>query len=198
MSHRWQASGTYALDGLWSFDTLPLNPGCQYPTTLTAAGQPVCNVPIQLAPDVSENAYYLSGAQRNRLTANGIWEPGYGFQLSAVYLFGDQGKATPNSGVDVRQTGAGGARLRQNGTLIERNSFDIPAIQRVDLRVMRRFAIGRTRIDGILEVFNLFDRANYGSFVLNESSSSFGTPSAANLNVAYGPRVLQLGVRATF
>ena len=55
MNNRWQASATYALDGFWIFDALPLNAGCEYPVTLTAAGQPVCDVPITLAPDVSEN-----------------------------------------------------------------------------------------------------------------------------------------------
>jgi hypothetical protein len=52
-------------------------------------------------------------------------------------------------------------------------------------------------VDGILEVFNVFDRANYGSFVLDESNSNFGKPSA-NTNLGYAPRMLQLGFRATF
>jgi hypothetical protein len=197
-SHGWQASGTYALDGSWIFDTLPLNPGCAYPVTLTAAGQPVCDVPIRLALDVSQNKYYLSGAQRQRLSANGIWEISHGFELSGVYLFGDQGKATPTSGVDVRQTGSGSGRLRSNGTVIARNSFDLPSIHRLDLRILRRFRVARARIDGMLEIFNVFNRANYGSFVLNESNSNYGRPSAGNPNLAYAARMLQVGLRATF
>jgi len=197
MSNRWQASATYALDGFWIFDTLPLNPGCEYPVTLTAAGQPVCDVPITLAPDISQNEYYLSGVQRHRATANGIWQIGHGFQLSGAYLFGDQGKATPTSGVDVRQTLGGPGRLRPDGTLIERNSFDIPSIHRLDLRLQRRFTFGRVGIDGILDVFNVSNRANYGPIVLNESNSNYGKPSATT-NVAYAPRMLQLGFRATF
>jgi hypothetical protein len=197
LSNRWQAAATYALDGFWSFDSLPLNPGCEYPVTLTAAGQPVCDVPIQLAPDVSENKYYLTGAQRHRASVNGIWQPAYGFQLSGAYLFGDQGKATPTSGLDVRQALGGPGRLRADGTLIARNSFDMPSIHRVDLRILRRFTVGRVSIDPILEVFNLFNRANYGSIVLNESNSNYGKPSQTT-NVAFAPRMLQFGFRTTF
>lgn len=197
MSHGWQLAGTYALDGLWRRDPLPLNPGCDYPVTLTTTGQPTCSVPIQLAADVSENAYFLTGAQRHRISANGIWRLPYGFQASGVYLFGDQGKATPTSDVDVRQTGGAGGRLRADGTLIPRNSFDVPAIHRLDLRIARRFVFGRTTAEAILEAFNVFNRDNYGSFVLDESNANFGRPSA-NTNLAYAPRMLQLGIRLTF
>ena len=56
---------------------------------------------------------------------------------------------------------------------------------------------GRMSIDGIFEVFNLFDRANYGSYNLNESSAAFRQPEQ-NTNIAYAPRTLQLGFRFTF
>ena len=52
-------------------------------------------------------------------------------------------------------------------------------------------------VDGILEVFNLLNHANYGSYVTAESNSNYGKPSS-NTNVAYQPRMLQLGFRATF
>ena len=199
MSNRWQASATYTLAGQWTFDNLPLNPGCQYPETINAAGKPVCDVPITLAPDVSENAYYLTGDQRHRATFNGIWQLPYDFQVSGLYLFGDNGRNTPTSGVDVRQVGStANVRLRPNGTLIARNSFDRSAIHRVDLRVQRRFKLGsKAGIDGIFEVFNVFDHANYNSWVTNESNRSFGQ-TQQDTNVAFAPRMLQLGFRATF
>jgi len=197
LSNRWQAAATYLLSGEWQFDNLPLAPGCQYPTTTPSPGVFRCDVPIELAPDVSENAYYLTGAQRHRLTLNGIWDAGYGFQLSGLYIFGDNGWATPDSGVDVRQVGTGATRLRPNGTLIERNSFDRQSLHRVDMRIQRRFNLPRMALDGIFEVFNVFNRANYQDFVLNESSASFGQPEPSS-NIAYAPRMLQLGFRVTF
>jgi hypothetical protein len=208
MRDRWQASATYTLGAQWNLDQLPLNPGCQYPVTFTATGSATCDVPITLAPDLSENDYYLSGWQRHRATFNGIWDVGYGFQLSGLYIFGDNGWATPTSGVDVRQLGSSPTagvrdtnvigRLRQNGTIIERNSFDLPSMHRVDMRIQKRFPLGgRARIDGLIEVFNVFNRANYETFVLNESNRLYGQPEA-HTNIAHAPRMVQLGFQFAF
>jgi hypothetical protein len=46
-------------------------------------------------------------------------------------------------------------------------------------------------------VFNLFNHANYGSYTINESNANYGQP-AANTNLAYQPRMVQLGFRTTF
>jgi hypothetical protein len=110
---------------------------------------------------------------------------------------------TPNSGVDALATGAVPAagtmlgRVRMNGTLIPINSFDRGSLSRLDMRVQKRFTIGRVALDGMLEVFNLFNRTNYGSWVENESNARFGQPSDNN-NIAFKPRLLQLGFRAAF
>src|SRR5262245_1099723 len=198
MANHWQASATYTYSRSYQYDQLPLNPGCQYPMTINAAGRAVCDVPITLAPDVSENAWYLTGAQRNRATFNGIWEAPKGFQVSGLYIFGDNGYSTPTSGFDARSQGSTGGRLRQNGTLIERNSFNQPAIHRVDLRLQRRFAVGsRVKLDGILEMYNVFNRSNFEAFTLNESNAQFGKPLAST-TLAYSPRMLQFGFRTQF
>jgi len=48
-----------------------------------------------------------------------------------------------------------------------------------------------------MEVFNLFNRANFTTWNLNESNSRFGQPTATT-GVGYAPRQIQLGFRATF
>jgi hypothetical protein len=71
-------------------------------------------------------------------------------------------------------------------------------MHRVDLRVMKRFTLGgRARIDGLVEVFNVFDRANYETIVLNESNRLYGQPEA-HTNIAHAPRMLQLGFQFAF
>jgi hypothetical protein len=55
----------------------------------------------------------------------------------------------------------------------------------------------RLGIDGILETCNLFNHANYGSYTTQDSSSQYGKASFNN-NVAYQPRIVQLGFRLAF
>jgi hypothetical protein len=197
LSNRWQASATYLLSKQWDLQRAPVNPGCQYPMTNPSPGVFKCDVPIQLHPVLAQE-WFLNGDQRHRATFNGIWEPGRGLQLSGLYLYGDNGKATPTSGVDVLGVGGAGGRLNPDRTLIPRNSFDQSDIHRFDLRLQQRLPLTRrVSVDGIFEVFNVFNHANYGSFVINKSNSQFGRPQAVS-NIAYEPRMIQLGFRAAF
>ena len=101
-------------------------------------------------------------------------------------------------GKDVLQKDLVVGRLRPDGSLIGRNSFDLPSMHRVDMRVLKRFPLGgRARIDGLIEVFNLFNRANYETIVLNESNRLYGDPEA-HTNIAHAPRMVQLGFQLAF
>ena len=52
-------------------------------------------------------------------------------------------------------------------------------------------------LDGIAEFFNLFNRSNYQSYVLDRSNPQFGTPIAST-NISYAPLTKQLGFRLQF
>ncbi|MBI3049280.1 MAG: TonB-dependent receptor [Acidobacteria bacterium] len=196
-SARWQASATYTLSGLWEHDPVPFfaipQPAGSTPALRFA--QPT----FPVAPDIGGEYGLAATDQRHRAVFNGIWDVGYGFRLSGLYFFGSGQRFATNYGGDLRQVGTGGsARLRPDGTIVERNSFVGRDLHRVDLRIQRRFPLGgRVAIDGILEVFNLFNHENFGSYVTAESSRAFGRPQA-NANIAYVPRTLQLGFRAAF
>ena len=82
-------------------------------------------------------------------------------------------------------------------SIAPRNGFVGDALHRVDMRVQRRFRAGHVSFDGMFEVFNVFNRANYGSFVANEASPLFGRPTQ-NSNLAYAPRMMQFGFRVAF
>jgi hypothetical protein len=164
-------------------------------------------VPITLHPALAAQ-WYDAGVQRNRFTFNGIWELPYAFQLSGLYIFGDNGWATPATGQDVFATGATTgptSRVRpatspffSKGALIPWSSFDLSSLSRVDMRLQRKFTLSRrVSFDGILEVFNVFNRANYGSWVTNEGNARYGLPTDNN-NIAFMPRLMQLGFRTTF
>jgi hypothetical protein len=153
---------------------------------------------FQVAPDLGEDYTLAATDQRHRVVFNGIWEMPYGFQLSGLYLFGSGERFATNYGGDRRQTGTGGGLLRPDNTIVPRNNLVGEPIHKVDMRVQRRFALtGRMSVDGIFEVFNLFNHENYGSYVTAESNRNYGQPTQ-NVNVAYQPRTLQLGFRFTF
>ena len=186
MSNRWQASATYTLAGYWDETFQPMS----------GFGQVV---PFEVAPDLGGEYSFSTADQRHRAVVNGIWEVGRGFQLSGLYFFGSGQRYATSYGGDRRNSGGqAGGRLRLDGTIAPRNNFVGDPIHRVDMRVQQRVPLaGRARIDGMLEVFNLFNHANYGAYTTAESNRLYGQPSQT-ANVAYAPRMLQLGFRLTF
>ena len=201
-SHGWQASGTYTLAGLWDGTPQPINPfdkTCRYPITPAAGGTFACNVPMKVAPDLGGESSMGVGDQRHRMTLNGIFALGYGFQLSGLYFFGSGERFATSYGGELRNDGGfGQRRLRPDGTIVPRNNFIGRPIHRVDVRIQRQFTVaGRTRLDLLLETFNLFNHANYGAYVTAESARNYGAPSAVQ-NVAYYPRMAQVGFHLAF
>jgi hypothetical protein len=190
LSHRWQASATYLLSGLWSATGKPnsLINGVLVP------------VPFPVAPDLGGEYGLAATDQRHRAVFNGIWQVGYGVQLSGLYFFGSgQRFATVSGCGDCRDSGGNGEdRLRADGTIVPLNNLVGKPLHRVDVRLQRRFQLTpRVAIDGIVEVFNVFNHANYGNYVTDESASNYAAPDA-NSAVAYQPRIMQLGFRVAF
>ena len=194
LSQNWQASATYLLSVLRDIDPSPVAPGCQ--SVYTARG--VCSVPVQLPPDLLGEYTLAASDQRHRATFNGIWNPGFGFELSGLYFYGSGLRYATSYGGDLRKTGETGGRLRPNGSIVPRNGFVGKPVHRVDLRLQRRFGLGgRRTFDGIAEVYNAFNHANFGTYVTDEANRQYGQPTQ-NTNVAYSPRRAQLGFRFAF
>jgi hypothetical protein len=191
MSNHWQANVTYTLSWFYSQDPPPLSGLQEY----TGA------VPIDMGGERS-----LSGFdQRHRAVFNGIWDVAHGFQVSGIYFYGSGVRDQIVCGCDARGLQIGSIdRLRvddpqgPNGSIIPRNSFVGNPIHRVELRLLQRIPLrGRANLAGSLEVFNLFNRKNYGVYDLTETSGTFMEPQTST-NLSYAPRTLQLGFRLTF
>ena len=183
-SRGWQASATYLLSTL--SDTVGPPYSGLHPVTFT------------VAPDLGGEYSLAATDQRHRAVFNGIWQLKYGFQVSGLYFASSGLRYATTYGGDARNTGGSGGRLRPDGTIVPRNNLVGKPLHRVDLRIQRTFALGGHRkVDGLLEVFNVFNHANYGSYATAESLKNYGAP-AANTNVAYQPRMLQLGFRIAF
>jgi hypothetical protein len=156
--------------------------------------------PFTIAPDVYGGYGLAVTDQRHRAVVNGIYSPGLGVQVSGLYFYGSGSRFATRYGSDVRDVALSQMatqRLRPNGTLIDRNNFVGVPLHRVDMRVQKSMTFGRRSVSGIVDVFNLINRANYGSYTLSETSASYGKPSY-NSNLAYQARMLQFGFRLAF
>src|SRR5882672_9912924 len=193
MSSHYQYSVTYTLAGLWDDDPQPYAVDCTRETA-----QSWCTMgplPFTVASDLGAEYGLATSDQRHRAVFNGIFELPQGFLVSGLYFYGSGARFSPTSGGDRRGIGAAaGSRLRADGTLVPRNSFVGNAIHRVDLRVSKTFPlVGRTKIEGFVDSFNLFNHENYNSYTLVETSPLYGRGSDGTL-----ARRLQLGFRVTF
>jgi len=190
MSHRWQASGTYTFSAYRDAQPAPWS-GVMNPVAFA--------VKSPLGADYG----FAATDQRHRGVFNGIWQAGWGIQVSGLYFYGSGQRFATTYGGDALNTGGtvGSANQRPasaGGGVTPRNGLVGKPIHRVDMRLQKHLALGgRAGIDGILEVFNLFNHANYGSFTTAESNTKYGQPSS-NPNVAYQPRMAQVGFRFAF
>jgi hypothetical protein len=193
-SRRWQAQGTYTLSAF--------RDGTPQPDAFSLVNGSLTRAPLgfPVAGDIAGEYGLAVTDQRHRAVFNGIYGPGLGIQISGLYFYGSGQRLAARYGSDVRDVGFNGMatqRLRPNGTIIRRNDFVGVPIHRVDLRAQKSITFGNRTLSGIIDVFNVFNRANYGSYTLTETSASYGRPSY-NSNLAYQARMLQFGFRFAF
>ena len=193
-SDNWQLTASYT--AAWFKDRLPARAEWVVGSEGYIIQRPVG---FTLARDLGNEYTYAASDQRGRATLNGIWDIGKGLQLSGIYFYASGEARQAISGSDLRNEGSQSEqRLRRDGTIIDRNAYQSDPIQRVDMRLQQRIPLGGSvTVDGMFEVFNLLNHDNFGSYQTNESNRNFGNPEP-NSNIAYLPRVLQLGLRLAF
>ena len=199
-ANRWQASANYTLSQIKNADPLPMSGLRQ--------------VTFDVAGDLGNEYTLATTDQRHRAVFNGIWEIAGGLQVSGLYFYGSGERRSTSAGADNRDLGGdstervlalgdggfGGVPVCANaaGCIVPRNNFVGEPIHRVDMRLQQRIPLGgNVSLDGMLEVFNVFNHRNIGSYNTDYSSSSFGEAEQNN-NLAYAARQLQLGFRLTF
>jgi outer membrane receptor protein involved in Fe transport len=222
-AYTWSAASNYAND-----DQIPFGSGPIDPNDLRREYGPAPN------------------DQRHRVALSGVVDLGAGFQLAGVWTIAsgvpmDILMPGAQSRIPIIQRNAGG---RFFDSASELNSFirDVNAgggidgellplvsedarfndsFNSLDLRLSKAFSVGRLRIDGLLEMFNVFNVTNIlGTSTVNYSgfanalvrdsndpadpgylrSSMFGTPvrTAGGVFGSGGPFALQVGGRVSF
>jgi hypothetical protein len=157
--------------------------------------------------------------QRHTLRFNGIYRLPWQMQLSAVYFYGSGnpvvtsvGGANPfgKTGTNRLNIGAPiviseslasrwtGPMTIGTNELVGRNALMGLPLHKVDVRLSQEVVIGRSfRITATAEVFNLFDHANYGTYIGSADLATLGRP-LQNLGNAYLARAAQFGFRVGF
>jgi hypothetical protein len=123
------------------------------------------------------------------------WKRDWIFAVIADYLVG-----LPYNELAGFDRNENGDSLSDRPAGVGRNSRSLPAILNVDLRIARQVCVRRAAIEGIVEVFNLFNRKN----VLEVNNVRFASSELAP-NHDFGrptrtsdPRRIQVGARLTF
>lgn len=145
---------------------------------------------VQLPFDISTSAIYLYGSGSHYQTT------------VATVPYGKPGTNRLNIGApisipaSVRDRFEGPAVIGTN-EVVPRNALRGFPLHKVDLRISKQMAIGAVNVTALAEVFNLFNRKNYGNYVGQVDSARFGEPAGSSGN-AYVPRAGQLGFRIDF
>src|SRR5262249_36552244 len=167
--------------------------------------------------DLNKNDSYGYGNydQRNRAVIAGYWTVPWDIQLGGVLTARSGVPFDITTGRDNNRNGvvndrpnlAPGAQVN-SPDMFNRANFLDPGTQpgnlprnagrgfaywTLDARAAKKFRIGRTSVEGLVEAFNVTNRVNFDNIVGNLASSQFGRP-----NIAFNPRQVQLGVRFEF
>ena len=158
-----------------------------------------------------------SDFQRNTVRVHSTFELPYDISLSAIYMYGSgnyytttvatapfgkpgQNRLNIGAPIVVPESARGrfdGPDIIGTGEVVPRNALKGFPLHKVDLRMSKRIRIGKLRITGLAEGFNLLNRKNYGGYVGQVDSARFGQVTASSGN-AYVPRSGQLGIRVEF
>ncbi len=138
--------------------------------------------------------------QRHRLSLNATAYLPWGFNLSTIVFAGSPRPINISTNQDPFGSGAG-RWLNSTGAVLTKNGERALYWDRkVDLRLVKNIKMaGRATVQGMLDVFNVFNTANY-----NPSSygAVFGTATylkpGFSSSLFYQPRMAQIGVRITY
>lgn len=166
-------------------------------------------LPVGFNPD-SERGPSLQD-QRHRLVLSGLYVAPYDVHVSSIVTLASGRPYNILAGADLNGDGDGGTipgpdrartSLADAATSVGRNAGTLPSQATVDVRLAKRVRLaGRSSVEGIFEVFNLFNRANF-----TDINNIFGPgaypstplPTSGQFQQASAPRQIQLAVKINF
>ena len=137
--------------------------------------------------------------QRHRFVGNVTAYLPFGIDSSAIFFVGSPEPINIATSLDPFGSGAG-RWLDAQGDVLPKNGAAAQWTKKVDLRLVKNLPVfGRARVQGMLDIFNVFNTPNYDPTTYG---AQFGTRTylqpAYSSNLFYQPRMLQIGARLTF
>jgi len=166
--------------------------------------------------------------RRHRLVVSGIVQLPYDVQLSAIGDFRSKLAFNPATSLDINKDGYTGDlapgvafrsgcrdldldainafRASRGLAAVSADNIACPGFANVDLRFSKSFRLGGgPRLEVIAQLFNVFDRANFGTPASNPGASdvagkppTFGSVNAILANINAPSRQVELAVRIQF
>jgi hypothetical protein len=147
--------------------------------------------------NIDDEYAYLTTDQRHRGVLNGILYLPWDFQFSGIFFAGSKKPLNITSNQDPFRSGTGrwlgplGNVLPKNGERTEKNDY------KLDLRITKNLRLGRTNLQGVIDVFNALNTENWGSYGTTFGTATYLRPQSTT-NLFYQPRQVQFGVRVTY
>jgi hypothetical protein len=140
---------------------------------------------------------YLTTDQRHRFVVNGTAHLPWNIQFAAIFFAGSKKPLNITTNLDPLRSGTGrwldatGAVLPKNGERMLKNDY------KLDLRLAKSLRFRRAAIHGAIDVFNVLNTENWGSYGTTFGTSTYLQPGSST-NLFYQPRQVQFGVRLTY
>lgn len=154
------------------------------------------NNPFNLEDEYS----YTVADQRHRILVNATTYLPWDVNASVIVFAGSPRPINITSNLDPFGTGAG-RWLDATGRVLPKNGArSLYWDRKVDVRLTKNVRMaGRATVQGMLDVFNIFNTANYNP---SSYSSVFGTATylrpGFSSSLFYQPRMAQVGIRVTY
>jgi hypothetical protein len=131
-------------------------------------------------------------------SVNGIYRMPWDLQVAWIVRARSGATVDPRVGQDLDGNRDTRERPAINGVIMERNSFRRPAYANADLSIVKRVAVGPTRLEGRFEVFNVTNRLNVDGVNNVWGVNQTPLPLFMTATSASPPRRFQVSFRVTF
>jgi len=140
---------------------------------------------------------FSASDQRHRFAINSQTRLPGNVQVAAVMFAGSKRPINTRTNLNPFGTGTGrwlnaaGATIPRNSERTAKNDY------KLDLRASKTVPVGRVRLQGILEAFNVLNTKNLTGYNGVFGSNTYLQPSSST-DIFYQPRQVQLGFRVSY